>query len=203
MILYSPPSMRPGASLMQALRTEDPAMVGPFRLLVRLGAGGMGQVYLGERSGELAAVKIVYESHAGDQSFRVRFVPRHLRAADAGWAATVAASGTDAVPREGSGRAADRHRACAQPRPSWRVFGCHAAGNPGRPWPLGWRRSPTLALRERIRAAPRPSTSRPAHRTCRTTCIHRGDHIAAALCRSFSVSTSLAEALDDSVSRTR
>lgn len=77
---------------MEELRAEDPKRVGPFELHARLGAGAMGQVYLGERpGGERAAVKVIYESLTGDSSFRARFsheleIARRVRAP---WAAAV------------------------------------------------------------------------------------------------------------------
>ncbi|MEV6326337.1 bifunctional serine/threonine-protein kinase/ABC transporter substrate-binding protein [Streptomyces sp. NPDC051909] len=45
-----------------------------YRLLGRLGAGGMGVVYLGRTdTGELAAVKVTHAEQADDADFRVRF----------------------------------------------------------------------------------------------------------------------------------
>ncbi|MFA1548974.1 serine/threonine-protein kinase [Actinomadura chokoriensis] len=62
-----------GAGL-KALRAGDPARVGPYRLLARLGAGGMGQVYLGRSRGRrLVAVKIIHPHFADNASFRRRF----------------------------------------------------------------------------------------------------------------------------------
>jgi hypothetical protein len=56
------------------LRAGDPRQVGPFRLLARLGSGGMGQVYLGVGwHGELVAVKLVHRGFAHDEQFRIRF----------------------------------------------------------------------------------------------------------------------------------
>ncbi len=57
--------------------------VGPYRIVARLGAGGMGQVYLGEsRSGRRVAVKVVRPEIASDPGFRVRF-RREVEAAKA------------------------------------------------------------------------------------------------------------------------
>jgi len=43
----------------ETLRTDDPSFVGPIRLLGRLGAGGMGRVYLGaDAAAALVAVKV-------------------------------------------------------------------------------------------------------------------------------------------------
>ncbi len=63
------------------LGPDDPAAVGPFRLLGRLGAGAMGQVYLGRTRGRrLVAVKVVRPAPAGDRLFRERFA-REIAAA--------------------------------------------------------------------------------------------------------------------------
>ncbi|WP_103535256.1 ABC transporter substrate-binding protein [Streptomyces sp. SM11] len=59
---------------MRPLITEDPRAVGPYRTLARLGAGGMGVVYLGRSAGgALAAVKVIRAEHAADPGFRARF----------------------------------------------------------------------------------------------------------------------------------
>jgi len=59
---------------MEGLRPGDPQRVGRYRLLQRLGAGGMGQVYLGQSpSGRPVAVKIIRAELADDASFRERF----------------------------------------------------------------------------------------------------------------------------------
>ncbi|MGW1173555.1 serine/threonine-protein kinase [Kitasatospora sp. NPDC002543] len=48
--------------------------MGEYRLLRRLGAGGMGRVYLGRTAGgRTVAVKLVHEQYAADREFRVRF----------------------------------------------------------------------------------------------------------------------------------
>ncbi|MFJ2776518.1 serine/threonine-protein kinase [Kitasatospora sp. NPDC087315] len=59
---------------MQALGSEDPRQVGEYRLLRRLGAGGMGRVYLGRTAGgRTVAVKLVRGELAEDAEFRARF----------------------------------------------------------------------------------------------------------------------------------
>ncbi|MFD4023749.1 ABC transporter substrate-binding protein [Streptomyces sp. NPDC058576] len=59
---------------MRPLTSEDPRTVGPYRTLVRLGAGGMGVVYLARSAGgALAAVKVIRAEHAADPGFRDRF----------------------------------------------------------------------------------------------------------------------------------
>lgn len=56
------------------LRREDPRVVGSFRLHRRLGAGGMGVVYLGsDRRGQRVALKVIRPDLAEDEEFRIRF----------------------------------------------------------------------------------------------------------------------------------
>ncbi|WP_329130147.1 serine/threonine protein kinase [Streptomyces sp. NBC_01476] len=59
---------------MMRLRREDPRVVGAFRLHRRLGAGGMGVVYLGaDKRGQRVALKVIRPELAEDQEFRSRF----------------------------------------------------------------------------------------------------------------------------------
>ncbi|MGV9577219.1 serine/threonine-protein kinase [Streptomyces sp. NPDC003509] len=58
---------------MEPLRDDDPKTVGGYALVCRIGAGGMGQVYLGESAaGHQAAVKVIKASVL-DEDTRARF----------------------------------------------------------------------------------------------------------------------------------
>ncbi|MFD0314461.1 protein kinase domain-containing protein [Streptomyces flavalbus] len=56
------------------LNSDDPRSIGGYRLIDRLGSGGMGVVYRARsRSGRQVAVKVVHAQYAGDAVFRTRF----------------------------------------------------------------------------------------------------------------------------------
>lgn len=57
-----------------ALRPQDPARIGAYQLLARLGAGGMGQVYLGRSpGGRLVAVKVIRDEISDHPDALARF----------------------------------------------------------------------------------------------------------------------------------
>ncbi|MBC3983390.1 serine/threonine protein kinase [Streptomyces sp. AC536] len=59
---------------MYPLEPDDPRRIGAYRLLRRLGSGGMGRVYLGRSAGgRTVAVKLVHPHFATDAQFRARF----------------------------------------------------------------------------------------------------------------------------------
>ncbi|MFF9869351.1 serine/threonine-protein kinase [Streptomyces sp. NPDC013953] len=59
---------------LEPLSADDPAQIGPFRLLGRLGSGGMGRVYLARSAGgRTVAVKVVHPELAAQDEFRRRF----------------------------------------------------------------------------------------------------------------------------------
>ncbi|MGW1138898.1 hypothetical protein [Streptomyces zhihengii] len=64
----------PTGSGAEPLGEGDPRRIGPIPLLGRLGAGGMGRVYLGVHQGRFAAVKQLLPSIAAeDKDFLRRF----------------------------------------------------------------------------------------------------------------------------------
>ncbi|MFJ7153945.1 protein kinase [Streptomyces sp. NPDC101118] len=70
-------AQRPDGTLtptFQPLKADDPTEVGGYRLYARLGAGGMGRVYLSyTRGGRPVALKVVRPELAEDPEFRQRF----------------------------------------------------------------------------------------------------------------------------------
>ncbi|MEV5159293.1 serine/threonine-protein kinase [Streptomyces sp. NPDC053728] len=85
---------------MQPLEAGEPQTIGAYRLLGRLGAGGMGRVYLGRSAGgRTVAVKVVHPHFALDEQFRARF-RREVDAArrlGARWTAPVLDADPDAA----------------------------------------------------------------------------------------------------------
>jgi predicted Ser/Thr protein kinase len=56
----------------EPLRETDPRELGEFRLLGRLGSGGMGVAFLAEGQGQWAVVKMIRSDLADDRTFRAR-----------------------------------------------------------------------------------------------------------------------------------
>ncbi|MGI5039575.1 serine/threonine-protein kinase [Streptomyces sp. JAC128] len=87
---------------MEKLGSGDPQRIGTYRLLGRLGAGGMGQVFLARSDrGRTVAIKLVRPELAEQQQFRDRFRAEVQAARKVGgsWTAPVLDAGVDdAVP---------------------------------------------------------------------------------------------------------
>ncbi|MEV5264571.1 serine/threonine-protein kinase [Streptomyces werraensis] len=85
---------------MDQLGIGDPQTIGGYRLLARLGAGGMGQVYLARSDrGRTVAVKLVREELARQEEFRSRFRQevRAARQVGGDWTAPVLDADTEAA----------------------------------------------------------------------------------------------------------
>ncbi|WSQ14608.1 serine/threonine protein kinase [Streptomyces sp. NBC_01231] len=85
---------------MHVLEPGDPRRMGDFTLVGRLGAGGMGQVFLGRSAGgRAAAVKVVKAALAEDPEFRARFRQEvaALHRVGGEWTAPVLGADTEAA----------------------------------------------------------------------------------------------------------
>ncbi|MEU1468558.1 protein kinase [Streptomyces sp. NPDC005761] len=85
---------------MEKLGSTDPQRIGAYRLLGRLGAGGMGQVYLARSDrGRVVALKLVREELAQQHEFRARFRQEVQAARQVGstWTAPVLDADTEAA----------------------------------------------------------------------------------------------------------
>ena len=86
---------------MEPLSANDPHMVGEYQLRARLGAGGMGRVYLAfSPAGRAVAIKVVHPELARDAEFRHRFGREvaAARAVSGMYTAPVVAAGLDDDP---------------------------------------------------------------------------------------------------------
>jgi WD40 repeat protein len=82
--------------LVDRLQPGDPSQIGPFRLLSRLGEGGMGRVFLGESpGGRNVAIKVVHPHYASDPEFCRRFAREVAAARQVGGFHTAAVVGAD------------------------------------------------------------------------------------------------------------
>jgi serine/threonine protein kinase len=85
---------------MEKLGAGEPQQIGAYRLLARLGAGGMGRVYLARSDrGRTVAVKLVREELAAQEEFRARFRQEVQAARRVGghWTAPVLDADTEAA----------------------------------------------------------------------------------------------------------
>ncbi|GGK91492.1 serine/threonine-protein kinase [Streptomyces flaveus] len=86
---------------MDALKDRDPAHIGSYTLLARLGAGGMGQVYLGRSpGGRLVALKVIRDEITDHPEALARFrrEVETARAVRSAYTANLIDASLDAVP---------------------------------------------------------------------------------------------------------
>lgn len=85
---------------MEPLRPEDPAGIGGYPLIARIGAGGMGQVYLGlTGAGRHIALKVIREDFDGPQALaRFRREVATVERVRSRFAAAMVGAGLDAPP---------------------------------------------------------------------------------------------------------
>ena len=111
--------------MVKDLQPGDPPTIGPYRLVGRLGQGGMGQVFLGvSPGGRPVAVKAIRAELAADPQFRTRF-GREVAAArrvSGVFTATVVDANIEARWR---GWLPPSSRALAQPRGSRQLWTAH------------------------------------------------------------------------------
>ncbi|WP_405839545.1 serine/threonine protein kinase [Streptomyces platensis] len=84
---------------LRGLTADDPSWIGDYRLLSRLGSGGMGRVYLARsEGGRTVAVKLVKAELAAEEEFRDRFRAEVAAARRVGgrWTAPVLDADTEA-----------------------------------------------------------------------------------------------------------
>ncbi|WP_156725669.1 serine/threonine-protein kinase [Streptomyces apocyni] len=84
---------------MERITRDDPVRLGPYRLLGRLGTGGMGRVYLARsEGGRTVALKVVRAELAGQPEFRERFAREvdSARRVGGAWTAAVLDADTEA-----------------------------------------------------------------------------------------------------------
>ncbi|MGW2394859.1 serine/threonine-protein kinase [Streptomyces lydicamycinicus] len=85
---------------LRGLTADDPSWIGDYRLLSRLGSGGMGRVYLARsEGGRTVAVKLVKAELAAEEEFRDRFRAEVAAARRVGgrWTAPVLDADTEAA----------------------------------------------------------------------------------------------------------
>ncbi|MFB7590445.1 serine/threonine-protein kinase [Streptomyces sp. NPDC056169] len=81
---------------MEPLNAEDPVGIGPFRLIGRLGVGGMGRVFLARSAGgRTVAVKVVHAELAAQEEFRRRFAREVAALERVGGSGTAPVLGSD------------------------------------------------------------------------------------------------------------
>lgn len=132
---------------MEALRAEDPAEIGGYPLLGRLGAGGMGQVYLGlTGGGRHVALKVIREDFEGPTALaRFRREVATVERVRSRFAAAMVGAGLDAPPywlatEYVPGPTLRQAVAAHGPLPPRRACGCSPS------WPRGcWRSTGTAS----------------------------------------------------------
>ncbi len=81
MIIKGEPMSNTDDAVLRPLGPEDPQEIAGYRLLARIGEGGMGSVYLSRtRGNQPVALKVIRREFAQEQDFRVRF-EREVQAA--------------------------------------------------------------------------------------------------------------------------